>query len=129
MSTKFGTSLHPADNIIFDPGAFLGSLGRYVGIGWKRDGAQVPAQNATFRTSVSHIAITEISSGRGESIVSLEVPTTTFVLSVRDRENSLKPKLALTSLRYLSDLIPTAPVTLNVEGSPDHWSSGCHVPQ
>jgi hypothetical protein len=116
MSTKFGISLHPADNIIFDPGAFLGSLGRYVGIGWKRDEVQVLAQNATYRTSVSHIAITELSSSRGESIVSLEVPTTTFVLSVRDRENSLKPKLALTSLMYLLDRIPIAAVPLTVEG-------------
>jgi hypothetical protein len=116
MSTKFGVSLRPADNIIFDPGAFLGSLGGFVGIGWKRDEAQVPAQNATYRTSVSQIAITELSSSRGDSIVSLEVPTTTFVLVVRDREKDLKPKLALSSLIYTSDLIPSAPVPFTIEG-------------
>lgn len=116
MRAKFGIDLNPVEDLIYDPGAFLGSLGRFVGIGWKRDESKLSARNATYQTSVSQVAITELFSSIEETMITLEVPTTTFILSVRDRATDLKPKLAVTLLIYLTDRISSFPVPLTVNG-------------
>ena len=95
MQTKFGIDISLAEDIAYDPGAFFGSLGQFTGTFWKRQGTKQVARNATYKTSGSHIALTELSSAAGpDTKIALEIPTTRFTFDVKGRESSLKPKIA-----------------------------------